>query len=330
MPGELQLSQFRYTITNNNDFVIGDPGDSSTDPRYLVFQVTNLPGYSSNPHIKCYKDGAQWKLAYSTTGSNTLELVTSGTNNIFTGTNAFSNNVVFSSTVTFTSSSSVLFEGNQIFLHVGQAGNCTNAGLVVEENGGTQTAKFIVNDARTGWLFLSPASAYTLQLLHPTNNNVVASINATTFGTTGNIASEAYVGTQAAAAVTANRMANPRYTNFRYYLDDLNSVNVLKQPVFRIPDYVKLTGLYIYKNNTTSNTANMSLSMNLGATAVTMQILGNMASKAWIDRSTLLASLPDEATLGEGDSIFLNSITVTTAGELKDISIEIVGIYDFA
>jgi hypothetical protein len=54
MSGELRLSQFRWTTTANDDFVIGSPDEVSLhNPKFLVFQTNTTPGYASNPHFRC-------------------------------------------------------------------------------------------------------------------------------------------------------------------------------------------------------------------------------------------------------------------------------------
>ena len=103
MSGELVPSQFRYTTTNNRDFVIGDPTDSNLDqPKYLVFQMSNLPGYNNNPHIKAEKICGNWKISLSENGSSTVNFAYVDRNNTFTGTNTFQNTTLFNNSVSGT------------------------------------------------------------------------------------------------------------------------------------------------------------------------------------------------------------------------------------
>lgn len=96
MSGELTLSQFRWTVTNNNDFVIGDPSDATDAARMLVFQTTADPGYENNPHIGVTKVGPDWKFRFSENGADQLALILDGANNTFSGNNIFSGDNTFS------------------------------------------------------------------------------------------------------------------------------------------------------------------------------------------------------------------------------------------
>ena len=99
MSGELTLSQFRYVTTDNRDFVIGEPSDISEDPRYLVFQVNDIPGYNSNPHIKAEKVGGVWQISISEDGITPLNFSYLENDNYFTSTNTFEAPVTFLNTV---------------------------------------------------------------------------------------------------------------------------------------------------------------------------------------------------------------------------------------
>lgn len=98
MSGELRLSQFRYTTTPDNDFVIGTPltaGEHS--PKYLVFQVSNNVGVNYNPHIKCDWDTNvnAWRLYFSHDGTTMSDFALSAAPNNFSGNNTFSGNATF-------------------------------------------------------------------------------------------------------------------------------------------------------------------------------------------------------------------------------------------
>ena len=97
MAGELRLSQFRWTTTANDDFVIGSPEDySSHNTKFLVFQTDATPGYASNPHIRCqWNSGtSSWNMVLNTTGSGSDINLSNiayldATLNAFTGLNTF-------------------------------------------------------------------------------------------------------------------------------------------------------------------------------------------------------------------------------------------------
>jgi hypothetical protein len=111
MSGELRLSQFRYTTTPDNDFVIGTPltavngapdGEQNGhgvgySPKYLVFQVSNNVGVNYNPHIKCDWDTNvnAWRLYFSHDGTTMSDFALSAAPNNFSGNNIFSGNTTF-------------------------------------------------------------------------------------------------------------------------------------------------------------------------------------------------------------------------------------------
>ena len=107
MGGELTLSNFRYTTTNNNDFVIGDPTDSIglTQAKYLVFQTSTQPGYLNNPYIGIVPStdfGTGWKVVLSNgSGSITNDFVYSNIDNTFIGNNSFTFNGLTPTATTF-------------------------------------------------------------------------------------------------------------------------------------------------------------------------------------------------------------------------------------
>ena len=168
MSGELTLSQFRYTTTNNRDLVIGDPTNTAEllDPKYIVFQTNTTPGYAANPYIGVTYNSSTstWQLQFSSNGVSSTSFAqlslanTFSASNIFNGTTAFngattfsstitaSNSVVFNSNVTFNNSSAILFNspvtvsGAMVLsstLSVSQASNFS--GLVTLTDGITLT-----------------------------------------------------------------------------------------------------------------------------------------------------------------------------------------------
>jgi len=90
MSGELRTSQFRWTTTADDDFVIGNPSDSSTTPKYLVFQTTTTPGISTNPHLSL-----QWNNTSSAWNFHLNDLSGSGDINLSGAVNTTSNNTFY-------------------------------------------------------------------------------------------------------------------------------------------------------------------------------------------------------------------------------------------
>ncbi len=100
MSGELRTSQFRWTTTADDDFVIGNPDPTIvlTHPtKALVFQSSSLPGYINNPSLLCkYNSGTSaWEFKLSADGGTTDSIISgiaylAGTGpQTFTGNNAF-------------------------------------------------------------------------------------------------------------------------------------------------------------------------------------------------------------------------------------------------
>jgi hypothetical protein len=121
MSGELRTSQFRWTTTDNSDFVIGSPDDVGSYPnRYLVFQTSTTPGYAANPHMMCsYNSGlSSWELQLNTApGGGYLNLsgiAYKSQPNDFTGNNTFAGTSIFN-TGSFTVNSAATFTGTSIF-----------------------------------------------------------------------------------------------------------------------------------------------------------------------------------------------------------------------
>jgi hypothetical protein len=210
MSGELVPSQFRYTTTNNRDFVIGDPTDLNLDqPKYLVFQMSNLPGYNNNPHIKAEKISGNWKLSLSQNGSTTLNFSYIDSANTYTSVNTFQNTTNFTGTIvagtaSFTSVNAtgnltvggdLVVNGTTTSLNVvnvtvndknivvnknGLASTGNGAGISVEE-AGSNTGYFQVSSGRTGWDIKAPASAGVMTLIP--NSSTVSLTSPTTSGT---------------------------------------------------------------------------------------------------------------------------------------------------
>lgn len=207
MSGELVPSQFRYTTTNNRDFVIGDPTDSNLDqPKYLVFQMTDLPGYNNNPHIKVEKLAGNWKLSISENGASTYTIAYLEKNNVFTGANTFQNITSFLGDVTgneatFTTLSTtglnvgsvqasgnvnilgdltvtgtttqlnvanvVVTDKNIVLNHSGSTVSTTGSGLSIEGDAGALVAGITLTG--TDWSFTVPGRSNSIRLRPATN-----------------------------------------------------------------------------------------------------------------------------------------------------------------
>jgi hypothetical protein len=105
MAGELRLGQFRYTVTPDDDFVIGNPNNSGLlTPKYLVFQATSKTGYGNNPFIGCQYNQTldSWEIVYSNDGTTISSFLYSNVDNNITGNNNFSGITTFSGQVNFT------------------------------------------------------------------------------------------------------------------------------------------------------------------------------------------------------------------------------------
>lgn len=123
MSGELTLSQFRYTTTNNRDLVIGDPTNTAEllDPKYIVFQTNTTPGYASNPYIGVTYNSttSTWQLLFSSDGASSTSFAQLSLANTFSATNTFNSNTIFNGATTFSStiiaSNSVTFNSAVTF-----------------------------------------------------------------------------------------------------------------------------------------------------------------------------------------------------------------------
>lgn len=108
MSGELRTSQFRWTTTADDDFVIGNPNDiAAYTTKALVFQVTQTPGWAANPHFRCVHSGGSpgtWSFIMN---DGTSDLNFSPTNiaylpnvNVFTNANTFNSTVSVGTSLT--------------------------------------------------------------------------------------------------------------------------------------------------------------------------------------------------------------------------------------
>jgi hypothetical protein len=130
MSGELTLSQFKATTTQNNDFVIGNPvpfGSTDTADRYLVFQVSDKVGPTHNPHVRCEYTGSAWRIKLSDNGvtDSDFAFLNTGTDLVpqnFTGVNTFNGTTNFIGTVNtgtinlgYSSADKITFNGSPTF-----------------------------------------------------------------------------------------------------------------------------------------------------------------------------------------------------------------------
>ena len=106
MSGELVPSQFRYSTTNNRDFVLGDPTDSAglLSSKYLIFQATTTAGYLYNPYIGVSYVGGSWQFQFSKDGSSITSFASLNYSNTFTttSTNIFEGSTSFTGLITIT------------------------------------------------------------------------------------------------------------------------------------------------------------------------------------------------------------------------------------
>jgi hypothetical protein len=130
MSGELTLSQFKATTTQNNDFVIGNPvplGSTDTADRYLVFQVSDKVGPTHNPHVRCEYTGSAWRIKLSDNGvtDSDFAFLNTGTDLVpqnFTGVNTFNGvtnfiGIVNTGTVNlgYSPADTITFNGSPLF-----------------------------------------------------------------------------------------------------------------------------------------------------------------------------------------------------------------------
>ena len=106
MAGELKTSQFRFTTTADDDFVIGNPSNvAAHTTKALVFQTTQIPGYGANPSFSCVWNGTSWEFNLDKAdGSGAIPLTGMAyvaANNAFTGNNTFAGTSTFTGTSTF-------------------------------------------------------------------------------------------------------------------------------------------------------------------------------------------------------------------------------------
>jgi len=147
MAGELRTGMFRYTVTPDDDLVIGNPLNAGVKtPKYLVFQTTQTTGYGSNPHVRCSWDAdtGVWRLLFSNDGANINEFVLSNVPNVLSGTNTFNGATVFNGTITINSATTIT----------------TNASFTVS------ATNFLIQGLTKDRVLISHA---TTGLLYPTN-----------------------------------------------------------------------------------------------------------------------------------------------------------------
>lgn len=173
MSGELTLSQFKSTVTQNNDFVIGNPVPAlSTDiaDRYLVFQVTDKIGPTHNPHVRCEYSGGSWRIKLSDNGVTDSDFAFLNTNQTFIATNTFSGTTHF--TGPFTTKGGTLGENDTDIITF--AGSPNFVGPLVFSNLVTFTNDVVVN-APTHSVTISAANVKSNTKTIVVNNQVPTS-----------------------------------------------------------------------------------------------------------------------------------------------------------
>lgn len=186
MSGELRTSQFRWTTTADDDFVIGNPSNIGTADKALVFQTTTTPGTTTNPHLKCaYVSPGNWSFVVaSVVGGVVTPLSLSGmaylaSTQVFSGaTNTFSNDVIIggnltvNGTTTTISTTDLDIKDKLITLNKGGAGSSAGAcGFQVEQTTGVYPGYFKTAANRLGWELKAPDTAGIITLI-PTSTSV--------------------------------------------------------------------------------------------------------------------------------------------------------------
>ncbi len=183
MSGELVPSQFRYTTTNNRDFVIGDPTNSAEllYDKYIVFQTNTTPGFSTNPYLGVHYNGSSWQLQFSSNGVSSTTFAQSNAANTFTATNNFNGLVYFTDTVSFAVGTS--FAGATTFNGIVQANALVTAASGITVSG---TGTFNNNVIITGTLNVTGATTVgTLSELVTLGKTVGLNYNGNTTGSPG-------------------------------------------------------------------------------------------------------------------------------------------------
>ena len=296
MAGELVLSQFRWTTTANQDFVIGDPSDVSHSTRYLVFQTNNTPGYSNNPHLACsYNSGtSSWALSVSVDGVTNIGLSDvahqTSASNIFSVTNTFNGLSTFNTTTipTFTVPQiSIAATGS----YTPSSPNAPNTITFVDPHAGTDDkiwqffspvttgtfGLYAVNDAYTG-----ANAAITLTRTGTTISGVTinSALTATSFtgagtGLTGT-ATSLSIGGNAATATSATTATNVSAAN--------NTTNASYFPVFAtaqgtsVPLGTDSTFTFNPSTGVLAATSFIGAGTGLTGTAASLSIGGNAAT----------------------------------------------------
>lgn len=112
MSGELRTSQFRYTVTPDDDFVVGSPQNSGLKTtKYFTFQVSKQIGFGANPHIRCEYSQSKgvWEIKFSNDGLHVTDFAYQNVSNNFTAANTFTGAVSIEGVGTLTVPAARLF-----------------------------------------------------------------------------------------------------------------------------------------------------------------------------------------------------------------------------
>lgn len=193
MAGELVPSQFRYSTTNNRDFVLGDPTDSVglLEPKYIVFQTSTTAGYLYNPYIGVSYIGGNWQFQFSNNGSSITSFASLSYSNTFTtaSTNIFEGTTDFTGLVNITNPTTTTY-------------NTINGPIIFNNTSSTNLTTFncpvVFNDSfsLTNGLSVSGTVAFTNNVsilgslalgstLSVAGNSVLLNAGGTTAGTVG-------------------------------------------------------------------------------------------------------------------------------------------------
>ena len=331
MSGELRTSQFRWTTTANDDFVIGSPDNvAAHSTKFLVFQTTTTPGYATNPHFKCVYTGSSWELAMNVDGITDLVLTDAAYKsqpNTFSNINTFSGSLIANagltaSNVDITSPSFTVNSGGALYSSGG-------SGISVEENGLVAGYINIDSTTRDSWNLKVPGGANAgsiIKLLPGT-----ASVSLTMPSTSGTLATaDNVVDLTTDQLVAGNKSFSGRtyfssILNSGYNITDagdayLHSLILVEDPgiVNDIGYFTgafntgKLLGLGLPLSGTVGSTPNQTLCTNGGTAPWTAK------SVLVIDEPSILANVTAPISLRGHDSV-----NVTGGGSNHETEYEI-------
>jgi len=328
MSGELTLSQFRYTVTNNRDFVIGDPTDSAglLLSKYLVFQTNTTPGYTSNPYIGVtYNSGAgTWDLIISKNGTDISSFAYTNSPNTFTNNTIFSGQVTFNNTTIFSNTSDPITFNSPIIM----TSTLNVTGVTTLGNNLGITGNLAVSGSGGFGTGLNVSGNGTF------NNNVTITGNLTVNGTTtiGSIPSLATVGKVIYVNSTGTTTNSPG-SGLGVYGDSTATIaSILLSTTASTSDTWTLTPAAGHTINLMGDPAYKVTFKGLGLTAARTYYYPDVTGTLVITPSTFAGNYLIESssngknitetsiTAASLSSLFSQISTLTTAGTITSIS----------